>query len=123
MKIAAVSIALIALLFAGPALFAKGSRDVELREDTVFQGKPLPAGPYTLSWSEKEGGLVDVEIRNGKKVLAAATATREPLDRPSDLDGIVFRTGPNGLRELSRILISGEKQAICLDSGARAELK
>src|SRR5262245_9635047 len=109
----AVFALLLGVVAVAGATAARGgdSREVNLRDEAVLQGKTIPSGTYTLGFQES-GERVDVTLRSGKKTLATAAARRVSLERASEFDGIAFRTGENGSREIVRILFAGKKEAL-----------
>ena len=78
-------------------------------------GTTLPAGQYTAQW-EGSGPTVQVNIMQGKKVLATVPAQIVALDsKASDTQAEVLN-GANGDRELKALQFAGKKISLQLGS-------
>ena len=91
----------------------KGS--FEIGAATQVNGTTLPAGEYTAQW-EGAGPAVQVNILQGKKVVATAPAQVVTLDsKASDTQAEVLN-GVNGDRELKVLQFAGKKISLKLET-------
>ena len=95
----------------------------QLSAATQVNGTTLPAGEYTAQW-EGSGPTAQVNIMQGKKVLATAPAQVIALDsKASDTQAEVFN-GTNGERELKALQFAGKKVTLQLGTeSAKAQSK
>ena len=95
----------------------------QLSAATQVNGTTLPAGEYTAQW-EGSGPTAQVNIMQGKKVLATAPAQVITLDsKASDTQAEVFN-GTNGERELKALQFAGKKVSLQLGTeSAKAQSK
>jgi hypothetical protein len=113
------------LAFATSAFAASNSHksSFEISAATQVNGTTLPAGEYTAQW-EGSGPTVQVNIMQGKKVLATVAAQVIALDsKASDTRANVWN-GSNGERELKALRFAGKKISLQLGTeSATAETK
>ena len=110
----------LALLLATSAFAAnKGSLQVS---DTVnVSGKSLAAGEYNVKW-EGTGPNVELNIFQGKKVVATIPARLIDLDRSAPGNTSVIKRNGDGSKTLSEIRFAGKKYALALgDESAKAD--
>jgi hypothetical protein len=110
----------LALLLATSAFAAnKGSLQVS---DTVnVSGKSLAAGEYNVKW-EGNGPNVELNILQGKKVVATIPARLIDLDRSAPGNTSVVKRNGDGSKTLSEIRFAGKKYALALgDESAKAD--
>lgn len=109
--------ALLALMLAGSAFAANGSykENFQISAATQVNGKELPAGDYEARW-DGSGPSVQVNITQGKKVVATVPAQVVNLDRASYSSEAEIKNGSNGDRELTALRFSGKKYALDLGS-------
>ena len=109
--------ALLALMLAGSAFAANGSykENFQISAATQVNGKELPAGDYEARW-DGSGPSVQVNITQGKKVVATVPAQVVNLDRASYSSEAEIKNGSNGDRELTVLRFSGKKYALDLGS-------
>jgi hypothetical protein len=95
----------------------------QLSAATQVNGTTLPAGEYTAQW-EGAGPTAQVNIMQGKKVVATAPAQVIALDsKASDTQAEVFN-GTNGERELKALQFAGKKVSLQLGTeSAKAQSK
>jgi len=95
----------------------------EISAATQVNGTTIPAGDYTAQW-EGSGPTVQVNIMQGKKVVATAPAQVVTLDsKASDTHAEVLN-GANGDRELKALQFAGKKVSLQLGSeSAKAQSK
>ena len=87
----------------------------EISAATQVNGTTLPAGEYTAQW-EGSGPTVQVNILQGKKVVATAPAQLVALERKaSDTQAEVFN-GSKGERELKVLQFAGKKVSLQLET-------
>src|SRR5579864_335391 len=87
----------------------------EIGAATQVNGTTLPAGEYTAQW-EGSGPTVQVNIMQGKKVVATVPAQVIALDsKASDTHAEVLN-GTNGDRELKALQFAGKKVSLQLGS-------
>ena len=85
----------------------------EISTATQVNGTTLPAGEYTAQW-EGSGPTVQVNIMQGKKVVATAPAQVVTLDsKASDTQAEVLN-GTKGERELKALQFAGKKISLQL---------
>lgn len=95
----------------------------EISAATQVNGTTLPAGEYTAQW-EGAGPTVQVNILQGKKVVATVPAQVVALDsKASDTQAEVLN-GAKGTRELKALQFAGKKVSLQLGSeSAKAQSK
>ena len=103
----------LALLLATSAFAAnKGSLQVS---------KSLAAGEYTVKW-EGNGPNVELNILQGKKMVATIPARLIDLDRSAVGNTAVVKRNGDGSRSLAEIRFAGKKYALALgDESAKAD--
>jgi hypothetical protein len=109
--------ATLVLAFTTSAFAASDSHknSFQLSAATQVNGTTLPAGEYTAQW-EGSGPTAQVNIMQGKKVLATAPAQVIALDsKASDTQAEVFN-GTNGERELKALQFAGKKVSLQLET-------
>ncbi len=109
--------ATLALAFATSAFAANDSHksNFEIGAATQVNGTTLPAGDYTAQW-EGSGPAVQVNILQGKKVVATAPAQVVTLDsKASDTQAEVLN-GANGERQLKVLQFAGKKISLQLET-------
>ena len=113
--------ATLALALATSAFAANDSHksSFEIGAATQVNGTTLPAGEYTAQW-EGPGPTVQVNIMQGKKVVATAPAQLVALDsKASDTHAEVLN-GSNGQRELKVLQFAGKKVSLQLGTESAA---
>ena len=117
--------ATLVLAFTTSAFAASDSHksSFQLSAATQVNGTTLPAGEYTAQW-EGQGPTAQVNIMQGKKVVATAPAQVIALDsKASDTQAEVFN-GTNGERELKALQFAGKKVSLQLGTeSAKAQSK
>lgn len=107
-----------ALLLATSALAAdEGS--LEVRENVSVAGNQLPAGHYMLTWKGK-GPNVEVNILQGKKLVATVPARVFDLDRAPERNAAVTRTDGDAI-SLAEVQFAGRKYALAIGDEATKE--
>jgi len=117
--------ATLVLAFATSAFAASDSHkgSFEIGSPTQVNGTTLPAGEYTAQW-EGSGPTAQINIMQGKKVVATAPAQVIALDsKASDTHAEVFN-GAKGERELKVLQFTGKKVSLQLGTeSAKAQSK
>jgi hypothetical protein len=109
--------AILVLAFATSAFAASDSHknSFEISAATQVNGTTLPAGEYTAQW-EGSGPTVQVNIMQGRKVVATVPAQVVTLDsKASDTQAEVLN-GSKGERELKVLQFAGKKVSLQLGS-------
>lgn len=114
-----------AMVLAGSAFALNGSHkeSFQVSAPTQVNGKQLPAGDYEARW-EGSGPAVQVNITQGRKVIATVPAQVVSLDRASSSSETEIKNSSTGDRELTALRFSGKKYSLALGSeSAKAESK
>jgi hypothetical protein len=99
----------------------KGS--FEIGAPTQVNGTTLPAGAYTAQW-EGAGPTVQINILQGKKVVATAPAQLVALDSKASDTQAEVSNGTKGERELKARQFAGKKVSLQLGTeSAKAQSK
>ena len=110
----------LALLLATSA-FAANKGSLQVSDPVTVSGKQLAPGAYTVEW-EGNGPNVELNILQGKKVVATMPARLIDLNRSADGDSAVVRKNDDGSRTLAEIRFAGKKYALALgNESAKAE--
>jgi len=110
----------LALLLATSA-FAANKGSLQVSDAVTVSGKQLARGEYTVKW-EGNGPNVELNILQGKKVVATTPARLIDLNRSADGDSAVVRKNDDGSRTLAEIRFAGKKYALALgNESAKAE--
>ena len=102
----------LALLLATSA-FAASKGSLQVSDPVTVSGKQLAAGDYTVKWQGK-GPNVELNILQGKNVVATVPARLIDLDRSSDSNAAVTKLNGDGSKSLSEIRFSGKKYALAI---------
>jgi hypothetical protein len=115
MKFATVSkisvIGLVLLLSMSAFAATKGS--LQIGDPVTLNGTTLKPGDYKLQW-EGAGPNVELNILQGKKVVAKASAHVVDLPVPSANDAAVTEKSASGPNSLTGIRFQGRKYALSL---------
>ena len=110
----------LALLLATSA-FAANKGSLQVSDPVTVSGKSLAAGEYTVKW-EGNGPNVELNILQGKKVVATIPARLIDLDRSATGNTSVVKRNEDGSKTLSEIRFAGKKYALALgDESAKAD--
>jgi len=110
----------LALLLATSA-FAANKGSLQVSDPLTVSGKQLAPGAYTVEW-EGNGPNVELNILQGKKVVATMPARLIDLSRSADGDSAVVKKNDDGSRTLAEIRFAGKKYALALgNESAKAE--
>jgi hypothetical protein len=123
MKLSKVSKGLLlglALLLATSA-FAANKGSLMVSDPVTVSGKSLAAGEYTVKW-EGNGPNVELNIFQGKNVVATIPARLIDLDRSASGNTSVVKRNDDGSKSLSEIRFAGKKYALALgNESAKAD--
>jgi hypothetical protein len=104
------------LLFATAGLVqADGAKSIKvsLLSDTSWNGTAIPAGDYTIAWTEANTDA-DVTLTSHGKVVAQGKAKLVEQKDASSSDQIVSRKDAKGALALAEIRFRGKKEALVL---------
>jgi hypothetical protein len=110
-----LSLLLATSVFAANTHNNKGS--LQLLDSVTVSGKTVPAGDYSVKW-EGTGDNVQLDILQGRKVVATASARIVALDQSSGSDSTVLKNNGDGSKALSEIRFGGKKYAIAIGDEA-----
>jgi hypothetical protein len=96
----------LAVLLSTAAFAGNKAESLYLGDATQLNGKQLPAGTYQLKW-KGNGPDVQVEILQGKKVVATAPAKLEQASTKPEKDAAVIDT-MSGSRSLTEARFAGK---------------
>lgn len=106
--------AVVGLGFASLAMAAgRQSVSVELSSDTTLAGTKIPAGKYKLTWTAT-GAEADVQVGQGKKVIATTKGKLVERDKAATDDEVVSRKDASGTFTLAEVHMRGEKSVLVL---------
>jgi len=110
-----IILATLALALATSAFAASDSHksNFEIGDATQVNGTTIPAGEYTAQW-EGSGPTVQVNIMQGKKVVATVPAQVVALDSKASDTHAEILNGTNGQRELKALQFAGKKVSLQL---------
>lgn len=98
----------------------KGS--LQLQNSVSVSGTTLPAGDYSVKW-EGTGSNVQLNILQGRKVIASTSARVVDLDQSSNSDSTILKDNGDGSKSLSEIRFGGKKYALAIgDESASADM-
>jgi len=111
----------LALLLATSAFAANNKGSLMVSGPVTVSGKSLAAGEYSVKW-EGTGPNVELNILQGKKVVATIPARLIDLDRSAPGNTAVVKRNGDGSKTLSEIRFAGKKYALALgDESAKAD--
>ncbi len=101
--------------------FAANKGSLQVSDPVTVSGKQLAPGEYTVKW-EGNGPNVELNILQGKKVVATMPARLIDLNRSADGNSAVVRKNDDGSRTLAEIRFAGKKYALAVgNESAKAE--
>ena len=110
----------LALLLA-TSVFAANKGSLQVTDPVTVNGKPLPAGEYTVKW-DGAGPNVELNILRGKNVVATVPARMVDLEQTPDRDSVMTNVNGDGHKSLNEIRFSGKKYAFAINAeSAKAE--
>ena len=102
------SLALGFALLLASNVFAATKGSLQINHPVMVNGTTLKPGDYKVEW-EGTGSNVEVSIKQGKKVLANASAHQVELAAPASNDAIVMVKNDNGTSSLTGLRFEGKK--------------
>jgi hypothetical protein len=115
MKVSRISKGLLlglALLLATSA-FAANKGSLSVVDPVTIAGKQLAAGQYKVTW-DGSGSSVQLNIMQGKNVVATVPARVVELNNAANSDSAVVSSNSDGSKTLSQIRFSGKKFALAI---------
>jgi hypothetical protein len=115
MKVSRISKGLLlglALLLATSA-FAANKGSLSVVDPVTIAGKQLAAGQYKVTW-DGSGSSVQLNIIQGKNVVATVPARVVELNNAANSDSAVVSSNSDGSKTLSQIRFSGKKFALAI---------
>lgn len=107
------SLVLGAALILASGAFAATKASLSLSNPVVVNGTTLKAGDYKLQW-DGSGPDVELNIMQGKKVVAKAPAHLVNLDNVAENSAAVTRKSDDGTSTLAGVRFAGKKFALDL---------
>ena len=102
----------LALLLA-TSVFAANTGSLQVSDAVNVAGKQLAAGSYKVSW-EGNGPNVELNILQGKNVVATVPARLVELPKAALDSSAVVSSNGDGSKSLSEIRFSGKKYALAI---------
>ncbi len=102
----------LALLLA-TTVFAANKGALQVSDTVTVNGTQLPAGDYTVKW-DGAGPNVELNILQGKNVVATVPARMVDLERSPDRDSAVTALNSDGRKSLNEIRFGGKKYAFAI---------
>ena len=89
-----------------------------------INGKQVPAGDYQLKW-EGNGPNVELNITQGRKVIATVPARVVELGQKSKSDAALIKNNGDGTRSLSEVRFGGKNYslAVCDEAASQGQMK
>jgi hypothetical protein len=112
----------LALLLAASVFAANNNKgSMQVTDSVTVNGKQLPAGEYTVKW-DGAGPNVELNILQGKNVVATVPARMVDLEQSSNRDSVITNVNSDGRKSLNEIRFSGKKYAFAINAeSAKAE--
>ena len=88
----------------------KNHHSVEISEPLQVGNARLPAGDYTMEWSES-GATAEVNFLQHGKSVAQAPAKIVTLAHPPSADSVTITTGTDNMKALEEVEFGGHKEA------------
>ena len=108
-----LGLAVLLAISAFAATANKGS--LQISNTVMVSGKQLSAGDYSVKW-DGNGPNVELNILQGRKVVATIPARLVDLSQKQSVDNAVVKSNADGTKTLSEIRFSGKKFALAIDS-------
>jgi hypothetical protein len=115
----------VALMLAVSAFAATDTHKASLQflDSVQVNGKQVPAGDYQLKW-EGNGPNVELNITQGRKVIATVPARVVELQQKSKNDAALIKNNGDGTRSLSEVRFGGKKFSLAVgDEAAQGQMK
>lgn len=118
MKKIAFVLLLVLVVGLATAAFAT-DRNIKFNNPIVVNGTKVPAGEYTLRYVVKDN-TAEVQIMDGKKVVASAKAPVTDSKDKLAYDSIIRATNPDGSETMKAIQIAKDNKVITIEGGDTA---
>jgi hypothetical protein len=93
--------------------FASNTGTFAVANPVTVSGKQLAAGRYFVKWRGK-GRSVELNILQGKTIIATVPARLVDLNQTSANNAVVTKSNADGSRSLSELRFAGEKRALAI---------
>lgn len=100
---------------------ASNKQSLQISHSITVNGTTLKAGEYRLEW-EGAGPNVELNIKQGKNVVAKVPARVVELPENSANTAAVTKDGGNGMSALSGIRFEGKKFALEIGDSATSDM-
>ena len=100
-----------ALLLTSAQAAANKQANITLGGTTEINSQQIQSGDYKVRWAGT-GSLVQVEILQGKKVVATSTAEVVPQTTAVDHNQVILLMQDNGTRTMQRIDVPRQKVSL-----------
>ena len=119
-KISKVLLLGLTLLLA-TSLFAANKGSLQVVDPLIVNGTQIAPGDYTVKW-EGAGPTVELNILQGKNVIATVPARLVDLNHTPERNSAVTTVNSDGKKSLNEIRFSGRKYALAIGAEtAKAE--
>jgi len=108
-------------LLLATSLFAANKGSLQVVDPLIVNGTQIAPGDYTVKW-EGAGPTVELNILQGKNVIATVPARMVDLNRTPERNSAVTTVNSDGKKSLNEIRFSGRKYALAIGAEtAKAE--
>jgi len=106
-----LALAVLSAILLVTAAYAKNEANITLGGPTEVSSHQLQSGDYKVRW-DGSGNSVQVQIVQGKKVVATTNAEVVPQTTPADHTQVILVMQDNGTRKLQRIDVPRQKVSL-----------
>jgi len=108
-------------LLLATSLFAANKGSLQVVDPLIVNGTQIAPGDYTVKW-EGAGPTVELNILQGKNVIATVPARLVDLNHTPERNSAVTTVNSDGKKSLNEIRFSGKKYALAVNAeSAKAE--
>jgi hypothetical protein len=108
-------------LLLATSLFAANKGSLQVVDPLIVNGTQIAPGDYTVKW-EGAGPTVELNILQGKNVIATVPARLVDLNHTPERNSAVTTVNSDGKKSLNEIRFSGRKYALAIGAEtAKAE--
>ena len=108
-------------LLLATSLFAANKGPLQVVDPLTVNGTQIAPGDYTVKW-EGAGPTVELNILQGKNVIATVPARMVDLNRTPERNSAITTVNSDGKKSLNEIRFSGRKYALAIGAEtAKAE--
>ena len=112
-----IALALLSATLLVTAANAKNEASITLGGPTEVNSQQLKSGEYKVRW-DGTGNSVQVQIVQGKKIVATSTAEVVPQAAAADHTQAILLMQDNGTRKLQRIDLPRQKVSLVFSDGS-----